>query len=229
MARHAASGRDRRTRPIAAAIASTPSTRNPVTPSSTISGSAPRAIRDHRRPGGRTASIATSELVSGARLGTSRQRAPASRSAFRAGASAPRKRCRAGPQSRRGTMLLGKVGLVLGVREDLPADPHRQPRRRALHRAPHADSSPDRPVPAPGHTARGDALLDGRSPPSSTPFAITSGASSRESKAAGALARCVADTQTSRVFAGRAPHISPGYQASGMCSVTRAGSSPGNL
>jgi len=74
---------------IACAISRAFSTMNPVRPCSTISGSAPEGSAITGVPQA-IASMLTRELVSGTRLGTSRQRAPASRRRLRATPAGPR-------------------------------------------------------------------------------------------------------------------------------------------
>jgi hypothetical protein len=73
---------------MASAISRTSWTMNPVRPCSTTSGSAPTPKATTGVPHA-MASIATSELVSGATLGTSRQRAAASRRRLRRIPSGP--------------------------------------------------------------------------------------------------------------------------------------------
>jgi len=74
---------------IASAISRSSLTRKPVRPCSTISANAPEGNAITGVPQA-NASIATSELVSGAMLGTSRQRAAASRRRFRLNPTGPR-------------------------------------------------------------------------------------------------------------------------------------------
>ena len=76
-------------RPIAAAMPAASSTRKPVRPCSTTSGKAPVRMATTGVPQA-AASMATSELVSGTRLGTNRQRAPASSRRLRSKPSGPR-------------------------------------------------------------------------------------------------------------------------------------------
>ena len=89
---------------IASAISSSSRTMNPVLPCSTISGSAPAGNAITGVPQA-SASIATSELVSGASDGTSRQRAALSRRRLRAGPIGPMKRRL---RSRRGAISRAK-------------------------------------------------------------------------------------------------------------------------
>jgi hypothetical protein len=76
---------------MASAISATSRTRNPVRPFSTISDKAPRGKATTGVPQA-SASIATSELVSSARLGTTTQRAADSNRLLRAKPMGPMKR-----------------------------------------------------------------------------------------------------------------------------------------
>ena len=191
-------------RPIAAAMPAASSTRKPVRPSSTTSGSAPlrKAITGVPQL---AASMATSELVSCTRLGTSRQRAPARRRRFCVKPSGPEIAALAVEQGRH---FAGEICLVRRVWKDLAADQQRHFRLHARPAAQGAGPSPGRPAIA---SARSGICAAAPRPSlaTGTPFGI--GGSMRWFGQV--LLTCWSETQFSQVLGRAHSQASTGYQS----------------